>query len=165
MRRTFGIEIVCSKCKSQLRPIALIKSENVAKKILKPMHLPPRPSRRARAYGGAGRKGFSDRNYPLRMGYAPTSITVDAYKAGMDKMVNGGFKIHEFYGCGSILFANALANKYDADPGRVAYGQEGGARLGIRLVARDMKTVPKIESITLPGLKFADNPLASGSAR
>jgi hypothetical protein len=38
--RTPGGSIVCSKCKSQLRPIALIKSEDVAKKILKAMHLP-----------------------------------------------------------------------------------------------------------------------------
>ena len=40
LRRTFGIEIVCTKCKSQLRLIALIKTEDVAKKILTAMHLP-----------------------------------------------------------------------------------------------------------------------------
>ena len=40
LRRTFGIEIVYSKCKSHLRPIALIKFEDVAKKIFKAMHLP-----------------------------------------------------------------------------------------------------------------------------
>ena len=40
LRRTFGIEILCTKCKSQLRLIALIKTEEVAKKILKAMHLP-----------------------------------------------------------------------------------------------------------------------------
>ena len=40
MRKTFGFEIVCSKCHSQLRLIALIKTEAVAQKILKAMHLP-----------------------------------------------------------------------------------------------------------------------------
>jgi hypothetical protein len=37
---------------------------------------PARLSRRTRGCGGAGRKGFSDRNYPLRMGYAPASDPV-----------------------------------------------------------------------------------------
>jgi len=40
LRRTFGIEILCTKCKSQLRLIALIKTEDIAKKILTAMHLP-----------------------------------------------------------------------------------------------------------------------------
>jgi hypothetical protein len=40
LRRTFGFEIVCSKCQAPLRLIALIKSEDVAKKILTAMHLP-----------------------------------------------------------------------------------------------------------------------------
>jgi hypothetical protein len=40
LRRTFGIEILCTKCKSQLRLIALIKTEDLAKTILKAMHLP-----------------------------------------------------------------------------------------------------------------------------
>jgi hypothetical protein len=40
LRRTFGFEIVCSECHSQLRLIALIKTEDIAKKILKAMHLP-----------------------------------------------------------------------------------------------------------------------------
>jgi hypothetical protein len=40
LRRTFGVDIVCSKCQSQLRLIALIKTEDVAKKILTAMHLP-----------------------------------------------------------------------------------------------------------------------------
>ena len=40
LRRTFGIEIVCTKCKSQLRLIALIKTQDVATKILTAMHLP-----------------------------------------------------------------------------------------------------------------------------
>jgi hypothetical protein len=40
LRRTFGFEIVCSKCHSQLRLIALIKTEDIAKRILTAMHLP-----------------------------------------------------------------------------------------------------------------------------
>jgi hypothetical protein len=40
LRRTFEIEILCTKCKSQLRLIALIKSEDIAQKILTAMHLP-----------------------------------------------------------------------------------------------------------------------------
>ena len=40
LRKTFGFEIVCSKCHTQLRLIALIKTESVAQKILKAMHLP-----------------------------------------------------------------------------------------------------------------------------
>ena len=40
LRRVFGIEILCTKCKAPLRPIALIKSEDTAKKILDAMHLP-----------------------------------------------------------------------------------------------------------------------------
>ena len=40
LRRTFGFEIVCQKCKAPLRLIALIKSEDIAKKILTAMHLP-----------------------------------------------------------------------------------------------------------------------------
>ena len=39
-KRSFGFEIVCSKCQAPLRLIALIKSEDVAKKILRAMHLP-----------------------------------------------------------------------------------------------------------------------------
>jgi hypothetical protein len=35
-----GFEIVCLKCKAQLRPIALIKSADVAKKILRAMQVP-----------------------------------------------------------------------------------------------------------------------------
>jgi hypothetical protein len=38
--RSFGIEILCTKCQSPLRLIALIKSEDIAKKILTAMHLP-----------------------------------------------------------------------------------------------------------------------------
>ena len=38
--KNFGFEIVCSKCKGPLRLIALIKTEDVAKKLLKAMHLP-----------------------------------------------------------------------------------------------------------------------------
>jgi hypothetical protein len=40
LRRTFGFEIVCTRCKGPLRLIALIKFEDVAKKILTAMHLP-----------------------------------------------------------------------------------------------------------------------------
>jgi protein-disulfide isomerase len=40
LRRVFGIEILCTKCKAPLRLIALIKSEATAKKILDAMHLP-----------------------------------------------------------------------------------------------------------------------------
>jgi hypothetical protein len=40
LRRTFGFELLCSKCKPPLRLIALIKTHDVAKKILVAMHLP-----------------------------------------------------------------------------------------------------------------------------
>jgi hypothetical protein len=40
LRRVFGIETVCQKCQTPLRLIALIKTEDVAKKILTAMHLP-----------------------------------------------------------------------------------------------------------------------------
>ena len=40
MRKVLGIEILCRKCKASLRLIALIKSEDTAKKILDAMHLP-----------------------------------------------------------------------------------------------------------------------------
>jgi hypothetical protein len=40
LRRVFGIEILCKKCKAPLRLIALIKSEDTARKILTAMHLP-----------------------------------------------------------------------------------------------------------------------------
>ena len=40
LRRTFGFELLCSKCKGPLRMVALIKSEEVARKILTAMHLP-----------------------------------------------------------------------------------------------------------------------------
>jgi len=40
LRKTFGFEIVCSKCQRQLRLIALVKTEAVAQKVLKAMHLP-----------------------------------------------------------------------------------------------------------------------------
>ena len=40
LRRVFGIEIICTKCKAPLRLIALIKTEETAKKILTAMHLP-----------------------------------------------------------------------------------------------------------------------------
>jgi hypothetical protein len=40
LRRTLGFETLCQKCKAPLRLIALIKSEDIAKKILTAMHLP-----------------------------------------------------------------------------------------------------------------------------
>ena len=40
LRRVVGIEILCTKCKAPLCLIALIKSEDTAKKILTAMHLP-----------------------------------------------------------------------------------------------------------------------------
>jgi len=39
LRRVFGIETVCQKCRVPLRLISLVKSEAVAKKILTAMHL------------------------------------------------------------------------------------------------------------------------------
>ncbi|HEX7509582.1 MAG TPA: ATP-dependent helicase HrpA [Polyangia bacterium] len=59
MRRTFGIEILCSKCKGSLRLIALIKTEDIAKKILTAMHLPSavphlRPARPPPQKAGGG---------------------------------------------------------------------------------------------------------------
>jgi len=40
LRRTFGFEIVCPKCQSPLRLIALVKNRDTAKRILTAMHLP-----------------------------------------------------------------------------------------------------------------------------
>ena len=40
LRGTFGFEMVCTKCKGPLRLIALIKTEDIAKRILTAMHLP-----------------------------------------------------------------------------------------------------------------------------
>jgi hypothetical protein len=40
LRKTFGFELLCSKCQAPLRLIALIKTEDVARKILTAMHLP-----------------------------------------------------------------------------------------------------------------------------
>jgi hypothetical protein len=40
LRRVFGIEVVCGKCRNPVRLIALIKTEETAKKILAAMHLP-----------------------------------------------------------------------------------------------------------------------------
>jgi hypothetical protein len=40
LRKTFGFELLCSKCKGPLHLVALIKSEEVARKILTAMHLP-----------------------------------------------------------------------------------------------------------------------------
>jgi hypothetical protein len=59
LRRTFGFEIVCQKCQSPLRLIALIKTEDVANKILTAMHLPSdvpqlRPARPPPHKAGSG---------------------------------------------------------------------------------------------------------------
>jgi hypothetical protein len=40
LRKTFGFEVVCQKCHSPLRLIALIKSQDIANKILTAMRLP-----------------------------------------------------------------------------------------------------------------------------
>lgn len=40
LRKTFGFELLCSKCKGPLRLVALIKSEEIAGRILTAMHLP-----------------------------------------------------------------------------------------------------------------------------
>ena len=40
LRRSFGIEIVCANCQAPLRLIALIKTEDIARKILTAMRLP-----------------------------------------------------------------------------------------------------------------------------
>ncbi len=40
LRRTFGFELVCQKCQAPLRLVALVKSQDTAKKILTAMHLP-----------------------------------------------------------------------------------------------------------------------------
>jgi len=40
LHRTFGFEIVCAKCQSPLRLIALVKNQDIAKKILVAMYLP-----------------------------------------------------------------------------------------------------------------------------
>jgi hypothetical protein len=40
LRRTFAIQIVCPKSHAQLRLIALIKTQDVIKRILVAMHLP-----------------------------------------------------------------------------------------------------------------------------
>jgi hypothetical protein len=39
-KRSFGFELLCLKCKGPLRLVALIKSEEVARRILTAMHLP-----------------------------------------------------------------------------------------------------------------------------
>jgi len=39
-KRSFSIDIKCAKCGSPLRLIALIKNQDVAKRILVAMHLP-----------------------------------------------------------------------------------------------------------------------------
>jgi hypothetical protein len=40
LKKTFGIDIVCPGCQGELRPIALVRTEAVIKKILAAMGLP-----------------------------------------------------------------------------------------------------------------------------
>ncbi|HEX7508149.1 MAG TPA: hypothetical protein VF550_15340, partial [Polyangia bacterium] len=59
LRRTFGFEILCSKCNGSLRLIALIKTEDISKRILTAMHLPSavpqlRPARPPPQKAGGG---------------------------------------------------------------------------------------------------------------
>jgi len=64
LRRTFSIEILCPKCRAQMRLIALIKSEEIAKKILTAMHLPteiPELHPARPPPGSAGEAGGEDR--------------------------------------------------------------------------------------------------------
>jgi len=49
LRRTFGIDVVCSRCQGDLRLIALVKEEAVIAKILGAMGLPTLPPRLASA--------------------------------------------------------------------------------------------------------------------
>jgi hypothetical protein len=60
LKKSFGFEVVCQKCHSPLRLIALIQNQGIAKKILTAMHLPAdvpelhpaRPPPRQTACGG-----------------------------------------------------------------------------------------------------------------
>jgi hypothetical protein len=40
LRRVFGLDVLCSKCKAPLRLISIIKGQPIARKILVAMHLP-----------------------------------------------------------------------------------------------------------------------------
>jgi hypothetical protein len=40
LRRVFGIETICQKCRAPLRLLSVIKSDAIATKILTAMHLP-----------------------------------------------------------------------------------------------------------------------------
>jgi hypothetical protein len=68
LRRTFAIDIVCSKCQSPLRLIALIKTEPIASKFLTAMHLPTeipklhpaRPPPGAPAWGNGDHEASDD---------------------------------------------------------------------------------------------------------
>jgi hypothetical protein len=62
LRRTFGIEVKCSKCASDLRLVALVKTEATIKRILGAMGLPteaptPAVARPPPRSAGAGRDG------------------------------------------------------------------------------------------------------------
>jgi hypothetical protein len=60
LRKTFGFEIVCAQCKTQLRLIALLRTEDVAKKILTAMHLPVEVSELHPARPPPGETGGGD---------------------------------------------------------------------------------------------------------
>jgi hypothetical protein len=62
LRRVFGIETRCERCKAPLRLISLIKDEAIAKKILVAMHLPAaapelHPARPPPGHGGEATDG------------------------------------------------------------------------------------------------------------
>ena len=60
LRRTFTIDIVCPKCQAPLRLIALIKSQDVANKILTAMHPPSEPPELHPARPPPGQPGLGD---------------------------------------------------------------------------------------------------------
>ena len=60
LRQTFGFEILCSKCQAQLRLIELVKTEDIAKKILTAMHLPTEIPELHPARPPPGEKGGED---------------------------------------------------------------------------------------------------------
>jgi hypothetical protein len=62
LRRTFGFEVVCQKCQSPLRLIALVKNQDTAKKILVAMHLVP-----------AGPRAYPPCPCPTRASRAPVA--------------------------------------------------------------------------------------------
>ncbi len=91
LRRTFRFEVVCQRCQAPLRLVALVKTQDIAKKILTAMHLPtevpePHPARPppGAGPGGAGRGRVGELKAERRHGtpegidYALCSIRLDA---------------------------------------------------------------------------------------